>query len=489
MATRIIIQHLAGSKVNQVEQFPLEGLTEITVGRDPSSTVAFDPQRDDAVSRRHSVITVHQGERPSFRIADLGSRNGTRVNGEPIAGEIELLPGDIIECGRGGPKFSFDVQPPLPHLLSRTRVVSTTAPTSAAAGATRVLDVTSVESTAVATTPSAITPAKRSVGRETVMGMLASQRQQTNRNWMYILAGVLVLIGAGGASLHFYQKHRAQEAAAAAAAALAQEQEARRQSELKLASATAAVRTDMGISPQEIVRKYGNAVVVIDVHWRAYDKATGKPLYHMTKTVGNEHLPCFVELPNGAILRWLTTEDQNQTNLEVGGAGKGSGFVISDNGFILTNKHVAAGWMTRYGEHEQWGKALLFKIGSAANPRLVDSAAFARTLYSWTPGEAGGVVFRVDRPEPVDGHVHEFESRNDLLEIRFPGSILSISAHLIRYSTVADVAEIKIDTQQTLATVGLAQDDNVKVGEKVTVLGYPAFSTQAIAVIQSAEAG
>ena len=32
---RIVIRHLSGSKINQIEQFDLDGLQEITIGRDP----------------------------------------------------------------------------------------------------------------------------------------------------------------------------------------------------------------------------------------------------------------------------------------------------------------------------------------------------------------------------------------------------------------------------------------------------------------------
>jgi hypothetical protein len=35
MTARIVIRHLAGSKVNQVEQFPLDSTTELTIGREP----------------------------------------------------------------------------------------------------------------------------------------------------------------------------------------------------------------------------------------------------------------------------------------------------------------------------------------------------------------------------------------------------------------------------------------------------------------------
>ena len=37
--TRIVIRHLSGSKVNQIDQFDLAGLQEITLGRDFGTTI------------------------------------------------------------------------------------------------------------------------------------------------------------------------------------------------------------------------------------------------------------------------------------------------------------------------------------------------------------------------------------------------------------------------------------------------------------------
>jgi pSer/pThr/pTyr-binding forkhead associated (FHA) protein len=126
MSTHIIIRHLSGSKINQVEQFQSENFPELTIGREPGTTILFDALRDDAVSRKHAVIKVEPGDPPHFKISDLGSSNGTLLNGERITNETELLPGDTIELGTGGPKFAFDIEPraqtiSLPALGSSTR--------------------------------------------------------------------------------------------------------------------------------------------------------------------------------------------------------------------------------------------------------------------------------------------------------------------------------------------------------------------------------
>src|SRR3954468_11503693 len=51
----------------------------IVIGRAPDAEVRV---QHASVSRRHATIRVEDGV---VRIADLGSHNGTRVNGEPVA--------------------------------------------------------------------------------------------------------------------------------------------------------------------------------------------------------------------------------------------------------------------------------------------------------------------------------------------------------------------------------------------------------------------
>ncbi len=65
----------------------------ITLGRLPESSI---PVNDPNVSRRHTEV------RPvgsSFVLVDLGSTNGTKVNGMRINGEHVLADGDIVSVG------------------------------------------------------------------------------------------------------------------------------------------------------------------------------------------------------------------------------------------------------------------------------------------------------------------------------------------------------------------------------------------------------
>lgn len=73
---------------------------EATIGRSPSCEIPLD---DVKVSRRHARVYVLEGR---TRVADLGSRNGTLVNGEKIAQELVLAAGDQFQVG--ATTFLFD---------------------------------------------------------------------------------------------------------------------------------------------------------------------------------------------------------------------------------------------------------------------------------------------------------------------------------------------------------------------------------------------
>ena len=66
-----------------------------TIGRDPASnTIAYT---DSSISTRHARIT-RAGD--TFTVEDLGSRNGTFVNGEKVTAPRALADNDIIRFGR-----------------------------------------------------------------------------------------------------------------------------------------------------------------------------------------------------------------------------------------------------------------------------------------------------------------------------------------------------------------------------------------------------
>ncbi len=70
-------------------------LTEDTeIGRDPDCDVQLD---DPSVSSRHSRLRLRAD---GLSIEDLGSTNGTLLNGAQIVGAAAVRPGDKIKLGR-----------------------------------------------------------------------------------------------------------------------------------------------------------------------------------------------------------------------------------------------------------------------------------------------------------------------------------------------------------------------------------------------------
>ena len=94
---RIVLRHVSGSKANQVEEFPLSHFRELVMGRDPSASVKYDPDRDDLVGRQHAKITQDPADPTQFVITDLNSRNGTYLR---LKAEKELAHGDYLFIGR-----------------------------------------------------------------------------------------------------------------------------------------------------------------------------------------------------------------------------------------------------------------------------------------------------------------------------------------------------------------------------------------------------
>ncbi len=92
---------LSGARSGQVETF---SKAYLGLGRHPLSDVRFDAERDLDVSSRHAAIMAKPD---GFVLQDLGSKNGTYVNGERLNADRLLVDGDVIGFGAKGPALEF----------------------------------------------------------------------------------------------------------------------------------------------------------------------------------------------------------------------------------------------------------------------------------------------------------------------------------------------------------------------------------------------
>lgn len=78
----------------------------IGLGRHPMSDVRFDAEKDIDASTRHAAIILENGQ---YILRDLGSTNGTFVDGERVTADVVLKDGDVIRCGVHGPELAFQI--------------------------------------------------------------------------------------------------------------------------------------------------------------------------------------------------------------------------------------------------------------------------------------------------------------------------------------------------------------------------------------------
>lgn len=72
--------------------YTLEG-DQLMIGRDSTNEIVIN---DAEVSRRHARLTFQGGK---YVLEDLGSTNGTFVNGQRLAGPRVLKPGEVVSFG------------------------------------------------------------------------------------------------------------------------------------------------------------------------------------------------------------------------------------------------------------------------------------------------------------------------------------------------------------------------------------------------------
>lgn len=468
---KIIIKHLAGSKTNQTEAFELP-IEELLFGRESNCQVIFDPTKDDLVSRAHCKISVQNENQ--FLLTDLNSKNGTYLNSALISGSQAIYPGDEVMLGKNGARFEFDLDPRPPAIPKATRLGDSASPLAATVEYRVEEDLQPDMPTQVnytqnkPTFPSASNPPPKpsGIGKETLMREINLAETNSRKKMVNYVAGIigLVLAVSGFFLFQNYQDKNQLEQAIV---------KINEDSSEKIA----ALQANQALSSAEIFKKYANSTVLIEMSWKLIHTSTGKQLFQKVECTQVEQGRCVAAYPvykslNGVVEPELTVDD----GLPIGGAGSGTGFVVNEKGFILTNRHVAANWETAHSDF----KPGILKVCQDARCAKFQVAALRQndlqmeSLQKWVPSKA------LFKPSPG-----ELKGRIDFMDVTFPSTGLRIPAQLARVSDSADVALIKIEIPEGLQPVEMSAEDPVAAGDSITVVGYPAISPDVMVKINS----
>ncbi len=482
---------MTGSKANQTEIFELP-IDAITFGRDTNCKVAYDPLKDDLVSRTHLKITLVEDDQ--FLLTDLGSSNGTFVNEQKIAKPVILQAGDIVQLGKNGPKFEFDLDPRPPVAAKATRLQEVPIPKS-----TRESQVSSTVESQLSRTDiqNISTNQKQGVGRETVERLIdrvesdarvkiAETEGRARRKMINVSAGIFTVIVLV-AGYFFYQNQQSQKQLQATEEQLksniaaAKEEQSRQMEEMK---------SNTPMSATEISQKYESAVVYIETSWKLKDVESGQQLYHgrvCQKSKSEKRcLPAYVSFQREGkeyVEPLLFTENvrdelfssfgiETERGVAIGKSNTGSGFVVDMNGFILTNTHVAAAWEVAYDISQLENGFVIRCNDEGKNCKVKGNIAdtkYLRLLEKWIPANTQYLGGRPQTGKYVEGY-------HDYLEVTFPGLGQRSNARLTKISGNADVALIKVDAMKKLVHVELNSGRSISTGEPVTVMGYPIIS-------------
>ena len=165
--------------------FPLEG-DNITIGREPDNGVAI---ADQEVSRKHSRLVMQNGQ---YVISDLGSTNGTFVNGTRVDSEHVLASGEIISLSEQINLLFEAIVPvvkadPNATMMSPGRVMASPPPPMSIPAPTPEPEPTPVTASAPVFTPaSAPAPAPSQAAK-------APAKAGGNQRTILIIAAVVVL--------------------------------------------------------------------------------------------------------------------------------------------------------------------------------------------------------------------------------------------------------------------------------------------------------
>lgn len=102
----------------------------VTIGRAPTNQVVI---KDERCSRCHAEVFLSENQ---WVLRDLDSRNGTAVNEQPVKGDYNLQPGDVVRIGKSQMAFVHELSQAFADSSVFDRAVATAPPSPAISSST-----------------------------------------------------------------------------------------------------------------------------------------------------------------------------------------------------------------------------------------------------------------------------------------------------------------------------------------------------------------
>ena len=306
---RLVLRRVAGGE-------DLAGVgREILIGRSATCTVPLRTVADTVVSKRHAVVAFDDAG--AATVTDLGSRNGTFVNGQQVRGPAMLRLGDRLMLGWHGPLLEVRVlgSASLPEgqgASYRPRLQ----PPKTLAG---IVQVARGEAGAAARGRAAVFV--RSLARQLVRESSSPFRAAVGLA-VAALAVAVVLLYRGGAR----ERAAADARLASAERAFAEQLRSASEAQLRADSTIARLRGELGAAHRASVPRA--VVESLEGQLHEAEARAGSPV--LSTTVADFSR---VSAENQAAVGLVIVRYQSDSVM-------GSGFVVTASGYLLTNGHV-----------------------------------------------------------------------------------------------------------------------------------------------------
>jgi serine protease Do len=467
--TKIALKFTAGLDANKEYSFELSPTLSIAIGRDPANQVVIH-EKEEVVSRKHAVIQMADASKNEDLVVVDTSSNGVFVNGARVNQRHPITDEDKIQFGLNGPVLQMTMDP---KPIKATRVVDTAAlmkatrletPVDAAAAVAAATRETSAAATSAGAKAPGADAKPAGIGKATLERRIdeatTQVKKDSNKKMLNVVVlGLAALIGVGGFA--YYRSMQQEQTIAKQDQTLADTQKSLQQ---------------VANLPTEMRNAWGNSTVLIEASWQLVESGSDRVGYHQFFTFEGEKFPMYREMEDGSI-RPVITFNPAAGLAVFGGTHTGSGFVVTPDGLIMTNKHVAEAWSVPFDF--KFPGIVKRKNGSIDR---IDGLPVAQK--KWVPTKDG--YFLEDK---VKG-TKRFVGRNVTLNVVFPNSNLRVPARNNTASDQHDAALIKIDVAKPLTPVLLndTAHTSVQAGHKVVQLGYPGISAKSYLSMRSQEA-